>query len=85
MLSIGLAPLYSKFREAKKFTADSHPDPDLMIYSGGFFSAADKQVMNTIRALKPEELADYLLLLGSWHIGKTSAKYCLSAPYIPET
>ncbi len=46
---------------ARKYAADSHPDPDLMIYSGGFFSAADKQVMNTIRELKPEELADYTI------------------------
>ncbi|MDF1581739.1 MAG: exodeoxyribonuclease I [Methyloprofundus sp.] len=49
---------------AKKFIADNNPDPDLMIYSGGFFSAADKQIMNTIRALKPEELADYTIPAG---------------------
>lgn len=49
---------------AKKFATDSNPDPDLMIYSGGFFSAADKQIMQTIRALKPEELADFTIPTG---------------------
>lgn len=34
-------------------------DPDLMIYSGGFFSAHDKQIINAVRALKPEQLAHY--------------------------
>jgi len=36
-------------------------DSDLMIYSGGFFSARDKQVMNVIRELTPEQLANYSL------------------------
>jgi len=34
-------------------------DPDLMIYSGGFFNVRDKQVMNIIRELTAEQLASY--------------------------
>jgi len=34
-------------------------DPDLMIYSGGFFNVRDKQVMNVIRELTAEQLASY--------------------------
>ncbi|MEX1198326.1 MAG: exodeoxyribonuclease I [Pseudohongiellaceae bacterium] len=33
-------------------------DPDFMLYAGGFFSAADKSQMQTIRQLPPESLAD---------------------------
>ena len=32
-------------------------DPDLMLYSGGFFSAQDKRVMESLRAQTPQELA----------------------------
>ncbi len=32
-------------------------DPDRMLYSGGFFSERDKQVMGEVRASSPEELA----------------------------
>jgi len=32
-------------------------DPDLMLYSGGFFSESDRQVMEEIRALSPQALA----------------------------
>ena len=32
-------------------------DPERMLYSGGFFSAADKQVMERVRASGPEQLA----------------------------
>lgn len=34
-----------------------HTDPDLMLYSGGFFSAADKKTMDLVREQSPEELA----------------------------
>ncbi len=34
-------------------------DPDLAIYSGGFFSDRDKQIMAKIRSLLPEELVNY--------------------------
>jgi exodeoxyribonuclease-1 len=36
---------------------DQQQDPDLAIYSGGFFSDADKQKMATIRLSSPEQLA----------------------------
>lgn len=34
-------------------------DPDLMIYSGGFFGPRDKHVINEIRELAPEQMADF--------------------------
>lgn len=34
-------------------------DPDLMLYSGGFFNDSDRAEMNNIRRLSPEELAHY--------------------------
>ncbi|MGR9044035.1 MAG: exodeoxyribonuclease I [Gammaproteobacteria bacterium] len=37
---------------------DSVTDPDLMIYSGGFFSPHDKAEMARIRDMKPQELAN---------------------------
>jgi len=36
---------------------DEISDPDLMLYSGGFFSDSDKRVMARVRAKSPEELA----------------------------
>ncbi|NOQ15226.1 MAG: exodeoxyribonuclease I [Methyloprofundus sp.] len=46
---------------ANKFASDSDSDPDLMIYSGGFFSPDDRRFINKIRDLKPEALADFEL------------------------
>ncbi|UOA07748.1 exodeoxyribonuclease I [Methylobacter sp. S3L5C] len=37
--------------------AEQDSDPDLSIYSGGFFSEADRQKMVTIREMSPEQLA----------------------------
>ena len=37
--------------------SEQNADPDLSIYSGGFFSEADKQKMAKIRASSPEQLA----------------------------
>lgn len=37
--------------------AEQDSDPDLEIYSGGFFSDYDKKQMNKIRAMSPEQLA----------------------------
>ncbi|NND69192.1 MAG: exodeoxyribonuclease I [Halioglobus sp.] len=34
-----------------------HTDPDLMLYGGGFFSDADKRLMDQLRALPPFDLA----------------------------
>ena len=53
-----IAKLNKVFSE-HKFSSESEPDPDLMIYSGGFFSDQDKNSMNQLRALKPEQLADF--------------------------
>jgi exodeoxyribonuclease-1 len=36
---------------------EQNSDPDLSIYSGGFFSDPDKQKMEKIRAMSPEQLA----------------------------
>jgi exodeoxyribonuclease I len=36
---------------------DTPHDPDLMLYSGGFFSEQDKRVMEQVREQTPEELA----------------------------
>jgi exodeoxyribonuclease-1 len=35
-----------------------HHDPDLMLYSGGFFEAADKAMMSRIRQTPPNQLAN---------------------------
>ncbi|MDP2140440.1 MAG: exodeoxyribonuclease I [Gammaproteobacteria bacterium] len=35
------------------------PDPDFMIYDGGFFGAADKKAMQQIRGSSPVELAEW--------------------------
>ena len=41
--------------EGRRF--ETPTDPDLMLYSGGFFSAADKQVMEQVQMQSSEELA----------------------------
>ncbi|MGZ8185347.1 MAG: exodeoxyribonuclease I [Methylobacter sp.] len=38
--------------------SEHESDPDLAIYSGGFFSDADKQKMTRIRAMSPDQLAN---------------------------
>jgi exodeoxyribonuclease-1 len=43
------------FAARPDFAAPS--DPDFMLYSGGFFSAADKRVMARVRQMSPHELA----------------------------
>lgn len=40
----------------KREYSDTPTDPDLMIYSGGFFSAKDKAAMQTIRKTPPQQL-----------------------------
>lgn len=47
---------------AKVFTrdyVDTPTDPDLMIYSGGFFSHKDKAIMQKIRQTPPPQLANF--------------------------
>lgn len=49
---------------AQVFSAAEHKvitDPDGMLYSGGFFSPADKEAMEIIRNTPPEQLADLQL------------------------
>ncbi|MCQ8117817.1 exodeoxyribonuclease I [Methylomonas rosea] len=53
-------PLAGKLSEV--FTReyqDSPEDPDLMIYSGGFFNNSDKAMMTRIRQAKPEKLKEF--------------------------
>jgi len=54
-LSVKLTTVFS----GNKFASDSNPDPDLMIYSGGFFSPDDRKMMNIIRDLQADELAGF--------------------------
>lgn len=51
-LSSKIADIYSE----SPFEAES--DPDMMLYSGGFFSQTDKQLMDQVRAASPTELAE---------------------------
>ena len=51
-LSSKIADIYSE----SPFEAES--DPDMMLYSGGFFSQTDKQLMDQVRAASPAELAE---------------------------
>ena len=41
----------------KPYPPGQETDPDQMIYSGGFFSPADRKLMNDIRCTNPSELA----------------------------
>ncbi len=52
-LSLKLAEVFKEKGHLKGM-----PDPDLTIYSGGFFSDADKRQMAKINALSPEGLAE---------------------------
>ena len=58
-----------------KFSSDAEPDPDLMIYSGGFFSAQDKHSMNQLRALQPEQLADFTFKGGDSRLNEMLFRY----------
>ena len=50
-------------------------DPDLSIYSGGFFSEADKQKMSKIRSLSPEQLAKAELSFTDWRLPEMLFRY----------
>jgi len=41
-------------------TFEGHPDPDLMLYSGGFFSPGDRHLMKKILAVPPAELGRHI-------------------------
>ncbi|MDD5034048.1 MAG: exodeoxyribonuclease I [Methylococcaceae bacterium] len=53
----GLAGKLEEVFGASSFEGLEVQDPDLMIYSGGFFSGADKLRMSRLRAMSPEQLA----------------------------
>ena len=50
-------------------------DPDLMIYSGGFFSAQDKSGMKQVRTLASEELADFTFQSGDSRLNEMLFRY----------
>ncbi|MDP3877617.1 MAG: exodeoxyribonuclease I [Methylobacter sp.] len=52
----GLAEKLAEVFSAQ-FCGEQECDPDLAIYSGGFFSDSDKKQMNKIQAMPPEQLA----------------------------
>ena len=48
--------------------APADQDPDFMIYSGGFFSDADKRLMSRVRSLNASQLSEQLSSIsGSFH------------------
>ncbi|GAW87640.1 exodeoxyribonuclease I [Bathymodiolus platifrons methanotrophic gill symbiont] len=75
----------NKIFSGHTFSSDSelNPDPDLMIYSGGFFSAQDKQMMAQIHALEPEQLADFVFKGGDSRLSEMLFRY--RARNYPET
>lgn len=55
----GSSELQEKLAEVYSESGFEDPsDPDLMLYSGGFFSAHDRQLMDTIRQTPADQLAD---------------------------
>ena len=55
-VAVGLVEKLAAVFSGQRFS-EQDTDPDLAIYSGGFFSDADKQKMAKIRASSPEQLA----------------------------
>ena len=51
------------------------PDPDFMIYDGGFFGAADKKAMLQIRASTPAELAQWQQPFTDRRLGEMLFRY----------
>jgi exodeoxyribonuclease-1 len=54
--AIGLAQKIEAIFEGREFEANN--DPDTAIYSGGFFSSHDRQLMDELRHLTPEQLSN---------------------------
>ena len=50
-------------------------DPDLMIYSGGFFSDADRRAMDAIHGLDPAELSDHAPSFQDPRLGEMLLRY----------
>jgi len=55
-VAVGLVEKLAAVFSGQRFS-EQDTDPDLAIYSGGFFSDADKQKMAKIRASSPDQLA----------------------------
>lgn len=72
--------LVEVFSESPQFNTD---DPDLMLYSGGFFSNADRGKMETIRTTAPEALADIRMGFDDTRIPEMLFRY--RARNFPET
>ncbi len=59
LLALRQAPgLTKKVRALFESPAQAAGDPDLMLYGGGFFGPADRQMMERIRACEPELLGE---------------------------
>ncbi len=71
----GLVTKLSTVFSANKFVTDANPDPDLMIYSGGFFSADDRKAINRVRQLTPSALADYDLQVQDSRLAEMLFRY----------
>lgn len=57
----GGTTLVNKIKDVFSISMEYEPitDPDLMIYSGGFFTARDKAISDEIRGLKVDQLSHY--------------------------
>jgi exodeoxyribonuclease-1 len=65
-------------RLAQVFIDESRPvvnDPDLMIYSGGFFSASDKAVMSRVRNAGLQELSEGEFLFSDGRLAEMLFRY----------
>ncbi|MDD5579389.1 MAG: exodeoxyribonuclease I [Methylobacter sp.] len=63
--------------------SEQESDPDLSIYSGGFFSDADKQKMTRIRIMPPDQLANILFKFSDARLSEMLFRY--RARNYPET
>lgn len=59
----------------RSFSADADLDPDLMIYSGGFFSNQDKQMMDNLRSTKPTQLVNFSFPGGDTRLNEMLFRY----------
>ena len=50
-------------------------DPDLMLYSGGFFSDHDKRTLERVRAQSPQELASATFVFEDWRLPEMLFRY----------
>ncbi len=64
--------VFSSPREA----FEDSSDPDRMLYSGGFFSPADRHLMNKVLAVPPAQLGSHSVVIP----GQTSAADAVSLP-----